>query len=175
MDSVADLIRSWTPTWTDDSRYRLLSTLHGTVPHVLVVLFVMTDSPVVRVVALGLMIFTLTSQVVTRECVMTLLEHEFSDARWDDFVTSAAKSLGWVLTRSEKMAFNIGLSVGVLGMMILILMRQSLIWVFPILVLLSLVLLSKGHRSVEIAGPAPESTVPPESAPSAQTPPPVAA
>lgn len=175
MNSAADWIRDRTPGWTDEARYRLLSRLHSWGPPVWLVLFVFTDSPLARVLALGLVMFTLASEVLMRECLLSLLEQEFSDSTWDDLVSKSIKALGWAWTRSEKMTFNIGLNTGLLIMMTLMLLRQSLLWSFPILVLLSLGLFSRGLRSEEIAGPPPENRSSPEPPPSAQTPPPAAA
>lgn len=175
METVAEWIRDRTPLWTDDQRYRMLSSLHVYGPPIWLVLFVLTDTPLVRVLALGLVVFTLASEVLLRECALTLLEQEFSDTTWDDAMSKATKALGWTITRSEKMMFNIGLNSGLLIMMVLVLLRQSLVWTFPILVLLLLVLLSKGLRSGEIAAPPPVHTSAPETPPSAQTPPPAVA
>lgn len=175
MNSVADWIRDSTPGWTDEDRYRLLSKLHSHVPPVCLVLFVFTESPLARVLSLGLVIFTLSSEFLMRECILSLLEQEFSDSTWDDLFSKTTKALGWTLTRSEKMTFNIGLNLGLLIMMTLMLLRQSLLWSFPILVLLSLVLFSKGLRSEETAESPPEDVSSPETPPSAQTPPPAVA
>jgi hypothetical protein len=174
MEACAEWIRSATPSWTDEQRYRLLSSLHTRVPAASILLFVFVDAPLVRIFALGLVLFTLTSEFVLRECALTLLEKEFSDSTWEDLFSKTSRALGWTLTRPEKMMFNIGLNLGLLILMILTLLRQSLVWCFPIIVLLSLVLFSKGLRSEEIAAPQPENTSPPETPPAAQTPPPAA-
>lgn len=172
MESAANQIRDWTPGWTDEERYRLISKLHSHVPAVCIVLFVFSDNPLLRVLALSLVIFTLSSEFILRDCILSQLEQEFSDTTWDDLFSKATKASGWVLTRPEKMTFNIGLNLGLFLMMTLVLLRQSLIWSFPILVLLSLVLFSRGRRSPEIAAPPPSDTTSPEPPPSAQTPPP---
>ena len=175
MKAFAEWIREQTPTWTDEQRYRLLSSLHVYVPAVSIGLFVFVDAPLLRVLALCLVVFTLSSEVLLRECALTLLEQEFSTTTWDDAMSKTVKALGWSVTRSEKMMFNIGLNAGLLLMMVLVLLRQSLIWTFPILVLLSLVLFSRGLPSAETAESPPESRSSPETPPSSQTPPPAAA
>lgn len=175
MESVASRIREWTPGWTDASRYRVISVLHAVVPPVSVALFVLTDIPLVRAMGLGLLVFTLSSQLMTRECLMSLLEEEFSKGKWSDLFSTVAGLLGWTITRPEKMMFNIGLSVGVLVVMLLMVIRESVLWLGPILALLLLVFVATSRRSAAVVAPAPETSVPPASEPSAQTPPPAAA
>lgn len=175
METFAGWIRERTPTWTDEQRYRLLSSLHVYGPPVSIGLFVFVDAPLLRVLGLCLVVFTLASEVLLRECILTLLEQEFSTTTWDDAMSKAVKAMGWTITRSEKMMFNIGLNAGVLLMMVLVLLRQSLIWTFPILVLLSLVLFSRGLLSAGSVESPPAHTSSPETPPSAQTPPPAVA
>ena len=84
---------------------------------------------------------------------MTMVEKEFSDSHWDDLFAKALKAYGYEVTRPEKMMFNIGLNLGLLIMMILILLRQSILWVSGIFVstLPSLALLSKVLHSPQIS------------------------
>ena len=174
MRALADWIRDSTPDWTDDQRYRLLSSLHSYVPATSILLFVFVDAPLIRVFALFLVLFTLTSEFVLRECALTLLEKEFSDTTWEDLFSKTSRMLGWKLSRPEKMMFNIGLNLGILILMILTLLRQSLVWLFPILVLLSLVLFSKDLHLLGASESPPEDRTSPETQSSAQTPPPSA-
>lgn len=144
MKSVADWIRAMTPEWTDEQRYRIVSTVHSWGPPVLLVLFVFLDNPVLRFLVLCLEVLTLGSEFVLQDCVVTMVEKEFSDSHWDDLFAKFLKAWGYEVTRPEKMMFNIGLNVGLLIMMILVLLRQSMLWVAGIAVstLPSLALLS---------------------------------
>lgn len=57
-----------------------------------------------------------------------MVEKEFSDETWDDVANKMFKLNGWDLTRPEKMAFNIGINVGVLLVFVLVLLRESMMW-----------------------------------------------
>jgi len=86
------------------------------------------------------------------------VEKEFSDTTWDDLFATVLKAGGYTVTRPEKMMFNIGLNVGLLIMMILVLLRQSVLWILgftgiAVSALPSLMLLSIRHHSPEIALP----------------------
>lgn len=82
-----------------------------------------------------------------------MVEKEFSDSNWDDLFAKFLKFWGYPVTRPEKMMFNIGLNVGLLIMMILVLLRESVLWVAAIAVstLPSLALLSKALHPLEIS------------------------
>jgi len=149
MKAVADWIRGLTPEWTDEQRYTVVSTIHSWGPPVLLVLFVFLDNPVLRFLVLCLEVLTLGSEFILQDCVVTMVEKEFSDSHWDDLFAKFLKSWGYEITRSEKMMFNIGLNLGLLLMMILVLLRQSALWIAGIAVstLPSLALLSKALHS----------------------------
>jgi hypothetical protein len=129
MKSVADWIRSQTPEWTDEQRYRVVSWVHSWGPPVCLALFVFTNNVVVRFLVLLLELATLVSEFVLQDCIVTMVEKEFSDTTWDDLFATFLKAGGYSVTRSEKMMFNIGLNTGLLIMMILVLLRQSVLWV----------------------------------------------
>ena len=82
-----------------------------------------------------------------------MVEKELSDSHWDDLFAKALKAWGYEVTRPEKMMFNIGLNLGLLVMMILVLLRQSVLWVAGIAVstLPTLALLSKALHPLEIS------------------------
>jgi hypothetical protein len=128
MKEVADWIRDWTPGWEDEQRYKLTSAIHTWLPPLCIVLFVYTENIFIRFFTLVLLVITLVSEFVLRDCIVTMVEKEFSDSQWDDLFAKIFKSLGWEITRSEKMTFNIGLNSGLLILAILILLRQSILW-----------------------------------------------
>lgn len=146
MKAIADWIRDTTPGWTDDTRYRVVSFIHTWVPPVCLVLFVFTDNLFVRFLTVCLLVATLASELVVRDCLVTMVEREFSDSTWDDLFDRAFRHSGWTLTRSEKMALNIGLNSGLLILGVLMLLRQSVLWLawVPITALPALGLLSIG-------------------------------
>jgi hypothetical protein len=157
MKEVADWIREWTPDWTDDQRYSVIARIHSWLPPVCLVLFVFTDSVVVRFFTLVLLVVTLVSEFVLRDCIVTMVEREFSDSNWDDLFAKTFKALGWEITRSEKMTMNIGLNSGLLIMATLMLMRQSVLWILgftgiAVSALPSLVLLSTVPLTPQIVG-----------------------
>ena len=129
MKSVADWIRSQTPDWTDEQRYRVVSWVHSWGPPVCLALFVFTNNVVVRFIVLLLELTTLVSEFMLQDCIVTMVEKEFSDTTWDDLFATFLKAGGYTVTRPEKMMFNIGLNTGLLIMMILMLLRQSVLWV----------------------------------------------
>lgn len=132
MKAVADWIRERTPTWTDEQRYSLVSAVHSWAPPVCLLLFVFTDSIPMRFIVLCLELVTLVSEFVLQDCIVTMVEKEFSDSSWDDLFAQFLKMGGYTVTRPEKMMFNIGLNLGILIMMVLILLRQSVLWVVGI-------------------------------------------
>ena len=144
MKPIADWIRDQTPGWTDDARYTLVSRIHSWGPPVFLLLFVFTDNPAIRFLTLCLVLTTLLSEVMLRDCVVTLVEREFSDSTWDDLFQWGIRQTGWELTRPEKMALNIGLNSGFLSLSLLMLLRQSVLWIawVPVTALPALGLLS---------------------------------
>ena len=146
MKPIADWIRDRTPGWSDEGRYRIVSFIHTWVPPVCLLLFVFTDNVLVRFVTLCLIVLTLVSEFVLRDCVVTMVEREFSQSTWDDLFQWAFRQSGWELTRPEKMALNIGLNSGLLILSLLMLLRQSVLWIawLPVSALPTLGLLSIG-------------------------------
>jgi hypothetical protein len=129
MKSVADWIRDRTPGWTDEDRYRWISRIHTWVPPICLVGFVFTDNVLVRFLTLCLLVGTIVFEFVMRECIVTMVEREFSDSTFDDLFDWAFRTSGWELTRPEKMTLNIGLNTGFLMVGLLMLFRQSVLWI----------------------------------------------
>jgi hypothetical protein len=157
MKPIADWIRARTPGWSDEDRYHLVSRIHSWGPPVCLILFVFTDNVVIRFFTLVLVVVTLVSEFLLRDCLVTMVEREFSDSTWDDLFQWAFRESGWELTRPEKMALNIGLNSGFLILLILMLLRQSVLWVvgftgLAVSALPALGLLSTGSLRLETAG-----------------------
>lgn len=157
MKEIADWIRDQTPGWSDETRYKWIATIHSWLPPICLVLFAFTDTVWIRFFTLCLLLVTLVSEFVLRDCIVTMVEREFSDSNWDDLFAKTFKALGWEITRSEKMTFNIGLNSGLLIMIIMVLLRQSVLWVLgftgiAVSALPSLVLLSNVPLLPQIAG-----------------------
>lgn len=155
MKAIAEWIREWTPGWTDDQRYTVVAGVHSWLPPICLVLFVFTDSVVIRFATLVLLLVTLVSEFVLRDCIVTMVEREFSDSNWDDLFAKIFKALGWEITRSEKMTFNIGLNSGLLILVTFMLFRQSVLWMvgftgIAVSALPSLVLFSTIPRPLQI-------------------------
>ena len=167
MKPVADWIRERTPGWTDEGRYRVVSFIHTWVPPVCLLLFIFTDNVLVRFLTLCLLVLTLVSEFVLRDCLVTMVEREFSDSTWDDVFDWAFRTSGWELTRPEKMTLNIGLNTGFLVLGVLMLLRQSVLWIawLPASALPALGLLSIGVRPPQIAGMLPGPVLAPPGTP----------
>jgi hypothetical protein len=159
MKEIADWIREWTPGFTDEGRYKFIVTLHSWLPPICLLLFAFTENILVRFFTLWMIVVTLISEFALRDCIVTMVEKEFSDSNWDDLFATLFKELGWEISRSEKMTFNIGLNSGLLIMMVLMLLRQSVLWVvgFASLWIMtslpSLVLFSRVPHSLQIVVP----------------------
>lgn len=128
MKHIADCIRKITPTWKDKDRYKWLSFIHSWLVPSCLLLFVFVNNPVVRFIILILQVITILTEFFFKECLITMVEKEFSNEEWDDIANKLFKSNGWTLTRPEKMSFNIGINVGVLLVFILVLLKESLLW-----------------------------------------------
>ena len=155
MKPIADWIRDRTPTWSDEDRYRWVSRIHSWGPPICLLLFVFTENVVVRFVTLCLVVMTLVSEFVLRDCIVTMVEREFSDSTFDDVFDWVFRQSGWELTRPEKMALNIGLNSGFLVLVFLMLLRQSVLWIawVPLSALPTLGLLSTALRPLGSVGP----------------------
>ena len=155
MKPIADWIREQTPGWTDDARYTLVSRIHSWGPPVCLLLFVFTDNMAIRFLTLCLVVTTLLSELMLRDCLVTLVEREFSDSTWDDLFQWGIRQTGWELTRPEKMALNIGLNSGFLILIVLLLLRESVLWMvgftgLAVSAIPALGLLSRVHPPLEI-------------------------
>ena len=170
MKPIADWIRDRTPGWTDEGRYQVVSFIHTWVPPVCLLGFVFTDNLIVRFLTMCLLVLTVVSEFVLRDCLVTMVEREFSDSTWDDLFQWGFRESGWDLTRPEKMALNIGLNSGFLLLLILMLLRQSVLWVvgftgLAISALPALGLLSTGSLRLETVGLLPSQILSPPVSP----------
>lgn len=128
MKHIANFIRNITPTWSDNDRYKWLSTIHSWLIPICLILFVFVQNWILRFTILVLQVVTIITEFFFKDCLITIVEKEFSDETWDDLADKLFRNLGWKLRRKEKMAFNIGINVGVLLVFILILLKESLLW-----------------------------------------------
>ena len=155
MKPLAEWIRVWTPEWTDEERYLLISKLHSWMPAFLIAFVVFQTVPL-RVLICFIQVLTVTTQLAVRDCVITLVEKEFVDTSWDDIFTRMFHSIGWTITRSEKMTFNIGMNLGILVVFGLFLLKESILWMVgfagvTVTALPTLVLFSKALHPPDIA------------------------
>jgi hypothetical protein len=166
MKPLADWIRMLTPGWTDEQRYKIVAGVHTWLPPVCLAAFLFTNSIVARFLVLCLQTLTLSTELLFRDCIVTMVEREFSDSTWDDMFAKLFKAIGWDISRSEKMTFNIGLNFGLLIMTILMLLRESVMWMvgftsIVVTALPSAVLLSTILHSPSIAElPLPQTPLP---------------
>lgn len=128
MKHIANFIRKLTPTWTDKDRYKWVSTLHSWLIPICLFLFIFVNNWILRFTILVLQVITIVTEFFFKDCLITIVEKEFSDETWDDLADNLFRNLGWKLRRKEKMAFNIGINVGVLLVFILILLKESMLW-----------------------------------------------
>lgn len=132
MKAIAEWIRVQTPGWSDEDRYRWISTLHSWLVPICLFVFFFVDNVVLRFLVLCIQLIALVTEFAFRECLITLVEKEFSDSHWDDLFATLFRALGWEITRSEKMTFNIGLNAGIFFVFLVVLLRESLMWVVGI-------------------------------------------
>jgi hypothetical protein len=156
MKPLAEWIRKQTPEWTDEERYDWISTLHSWMVPACLFGFVFIENVFVRFFILVIQVITIVTEFAFRECIITLVEKEFSEREWDDLFMKLFKALGWNITRPEKMTFNIGLNAGLLFVFLLVLLRKSLLWILGIsgiavTALPTLVLFSKALHPPDIA------------------------
>lgn len=128
MKPIADFLRNLTPTWTDKDRYKWLSMLHSWLVPLCLFLFIFVTNPFLRFLILVIQVITILTEFFFKECLITMVEKEFSEETWDDIANKIFKSNGWELTRPEKMSFNIGINVGVFLVFVLVLLRESMLW-----------------------------------------------
>lgn len=129
MKLIADFLRNLTPTWTDKDRYKWLSIVHSWLVPTCLLLFVFVTNPLIRFIILIIQVITILTEFFFKECLITMVEKEFSEETWDDIANKIFKSNGWELTRPEKMSFNIGINVGVFLVFVMILLKESFLWI----------------------------------------------
>lgn len=128
MKHLAEFLRQITPTWTDKDRYKWLSTLHSWLVPACLFFFIFVSNPFLRFLILIIQVTTIVTEFFFKECLITMVEKEFSEETWDDIANKIFKANGWELTRPEKMSFNIGINVGVFLVFVLMLLKESLLW-----------------------------------------------
>lgn len=128
MKLVADFLRTCTPTWTDKDRYKWLSMIHSWLVPICLFLFLFIHNPALRFIILLIQVTTILTEFFFKECLITMVEKEFSEETWDDIANKIFKANGWDLTRPEKMSFNIGINVGVFLVFVLLLLKESMLW-----------------------------------------------
>jgi hypothetical protein len=132
MKLAADWIRTFTPEWTDEERYTWLSRIHSWLIPACLLGFIFINNWFLRFVILILQVIAIITEFYFRDCLITMIEKEFSQTSWDDIAKRIFKLFGWELSRPEKMTFNIGINIGVLLVFILMLLRESILWVVGI-------------------------------------------
>lgn len=128
MKYIADGIRMLTPTWTDKDRYKWLSIIHSWLVPACLILFLFVNNTILKFIILLIQVITILTEFFFKECLITMVEKEFSEETWDDVANKIFRANGWDLTRPEKMSFNIGINVGVFLVFLLLLLKESLLW-----------------------------------------------
>ena len=132
MKLAADWIRTFTPEWTDEERYTWLSRIHSWLVPACLLGFIFINNWFLRFVILILQVIAIITEFYFRDCLITMIEKEFSQTSWDDIAKRIFKLFGWELSRPEKMTFNIGINIGVLLVFMLMLLRESVLWIVGI-------------------------------------------
>jgi hypothetical protein len=112
-----------------------LSTFHAWILPATLVFGFFVRNWAIRMVILVVQVITIVTEFYFRDCLITMIEKEFSKQSWDDVVTRAFKQAGWPMTRGEKMTFNIGINAGVLIAFLITLLQDTILWIVPIAVL----------------------------------------
>lgn len=128
MKSVADWIRNLTPEWTDTQRYETITFWHRLLQPGTIVAFFFGGS-IIRFCILILHVIVILTQVAYRDCLIHRVEREFSNKKLATLATYFFRVTGLnTLTKSEKMMFIAGTNTGVLIMFIILLLRESILW-----------------------------------------------
>ena len=132
MKDIAEFIRNATPGITDEERHRVVSFLHTWFPVVSLLLLVFTESVIFKLIALVFLVAVIVTEIVYRDCIWTQLEKEFSDKSGTNLGVRLLQAFGWEISKSEKLTFNIGFACGLLVMTVLMLLRESALWMLGI-------------------------------------------
>lgn len=128
MKHIADWIRDRTPTWTDAQRYEAMVFWHRLMGPLTVAGFVF-GGPVLRFFIIVFHSIVTGTQIYYRDCVIRLVEREFSNKKMKSTMTYFLKAVGLdTLKPIEKMMFTAGLNAGMLIMFVIILLQKSLLW-----------------------------------------------
>jgi hypothetical protein len=113
MKDLAKYIQIWTPFLSDNQRYKILSWLHLYYLQVIPLSLFFFGNIVVKVFVLIFIAASIFTELMSRECPVTILEREFSQESWDDILDIIFKKFNWTITRPEKIVgftcFNIAL------------------------------------------------------------------
>ena len=132
MKTIANFLRDLTPTWKDKDRYKWLSFIHSWLIPACLFLFIFVSNPIFRFIILLAQLIAILTEFYFRDCLITMVEKEFSEETWDDIACKIFKANGWKLTHQQKMTFNIGMNVGIFLVFILMLLKESLLWMVGI-------------------------------------------
>ena len=115
MKDLAKYIKIWTPFLSDKQRYKIVSWLHLYYLQLIPITLFFIGNIVVKVFVLIFIGASIFTELMTKECPVTILEREFSEESWDDILDIIFKKFNWTITRSEKIVgftcFNIGLFI----------------------------------------------------------------
>jgi hypothetical protein len=128
MKNVADWIRTQTPGWTDEERYKTILFSHNLLQPGTIACFIW-GSPWLRFVMIVLHVIVIFTQIVYRDCLIYRVEREFTNKKIKTMVSRFLQLIGLdTITRGEKSMFTAGLNTGVLVMVIILLLQESLLW-----------------------------------------------
>ena len=128
MKPLAEWIRKQTPEWTDETRHACISWFHKLLQPSCLIGFIFIENVIVRWIALFWIFQTAITQLTLRRCAIRWVERRFSKKPYVDILSKLFRIVGWNVTRSEKMTFNIGLNIGVLIVFSLLLLKENILW-----------------------------------------------
>ena len=155
IDLLTDWVRCLTPTWSDEQRYHLVSTVHASLSSLGVLFFLCPTVLVRSVLMIGLTV-TVVTEILFGDCIITAIEHKLSTQTWEDIFDTILRSQGVELPRSIKMAYITGANLGVLVCFSFFLLTESINWMvglmaLGVVTLLALVLTSSTPPLQEVA------------------------
>jgi hypothetical protein len=113
MKDVAEYLRWVTPFFNDTQRYKVLSWFHVLIQIVILIAFFFSGSLILRIIVLLVISGSIITELYYRECILSLIEREFSSESWDDILDDLFERFDWKLKREEKVigftCFNIGI------------------------------------------------------------------
>jgi hypothetical protein len=80
---------------------------------VILIAFFFSGSLILRIIVLLVISGSIITELYYRECILSLIEREFSSESWDDILDDLFERFDWKLKREEKVigftCFNIGI------------------------------------------------------------------